>query len=65
MEKCNRVLDYASTYPNATIWYHVSDMILMKDTDAAYLVITAARSFIAGHYYFTNWILNFSKGNPT
>ena len=65
MEKCNKVLDYASTYPNVNIWYHAIDMILMKDTYAAYLFLPAAHSCIAGHYYFRNHILDYSKGNPT
>ena len=39
MDICNQVLYYASTHPNATIRYHASNMILMADTDAAYLVL--------------------------
>ena len=39
MDKCNQVLDYASTHPNLTICYHASDMILMTDTDSDYLVL--------------------------
>ena len=52
--KCNQVLDYESTHPNATIWYHASDMILMTDTNTAYIVILTDLIHIAGHYYFTN-----------
>ena len=33
--KCNRLLDYAETYPNAAIRYHESNMILHGDMDAA------------------------------
>ena len=40
-------------------------MILMTDTDATYLVLPEARSRIAGYYYFTNRMLDYSKGNPT
>ena len=65
MDKCNQVLDYASTHPNATICYHASGMILITNTYYAYLVIPEAHSFIAGHYYFTNRMLDYSKGNPT
>ena len=65
MDKCNQVMDYASTHPNATIQYHASDMILpMTHTYAAYLVLPTYRSRIAGHYYFTNHMLDHSKGNP-
>ena len=36
--KYNQMLDYASTHMNATILYHASDMILMTDTYATYLI---------------------------
>ena len=36
----------------------------MTDTDSAYLVITEACSCIAVYYYFTNHMLNYSKGTP-
>ena len=39
MDKCNQVLDYASTHPNATICYHAIYMILMTDIDATSLVL--------------------------
>ena len=65
MYKCNQVLDYASTHPNATIRYHANNMILMTDTDSAYLVLPEARYRIAGYHYFTNRILDYSKGSPT
>ena len=65
MDECNQVLDYTSTHPNATIRYHASDMILMKDTDVSYLVLLETYSSIAEYYYFTNRMLNYSKGNPT
>ena len=51
MDKCNQVLDYASTHPNATI--------------SVYLVLLEACSLIAGYYYFANRMLDYSKGNPT
>lgn len=54
MNKCNQLLDYVATYPNATIRYKASKMILQVDTDAAYLVLPKARSRCAGHYYLTN-----------
>ena len=65
MDKCNQVLDYASTHPNTTIHYHASDMILMTDTDSAYLDILEACSFISGYYYFTNRMIDYYKDNPT
>ena len=65
MDKFNQVLYYASTHPDATICYHASDMILMTDIDATYLVLPEARSRIVGYYYFTNRILDYSKVTPT
>ena len=44
---------------------HKSNMILMTDTYATYLILLEARSRIVGNYYFTDLNLNYSKGNPT
>ena len=65
LTKCNQVLDYAATNPHVTIRYHASDMILITDTNSAYIVLTYARSLIADHYYLTDRMLDYSKGNPT
>ena len=54
LSKCHRLLNYAATYPTATIRYHASDMILTVDTDAAYLVFPKARSRVAGYFYLSN-----------
>ena len=51
-DKCTRLLDYVSTFPNVTLRYHASNMHLHVDSDAAYLVAPKARSRIAGFYYF-------------
>ena len=40
-------------------------MILVKDTDAAYLVLPESHNLIAGYYYFRNRMLDYYKGNPT
>ena len=40
-------------------------MILMTYKDTAYLVLPAARSLILGHYYFTNRMPDYSKGDST
>ena len=55
-------MGYAATYPNATIQYHASDMILHVDTDLAYLVLPNARSRVAGHYFLSNHPS--PRGNP-
>ena len=52
--KCNRLMDYVATYPNAKLRYFASDMILHVDSDAAYLVQPGARSHIAGYYILIN-----------
>ena len=45
---------YAATYPNTYIRFYNSDMILMLDTDATYLVMPKSLSRIAGHYCLGN-----------
>ena len=54
LNKFKRLLDYVATYPDATIRYKASKMVLQVDTDAAYLVLLKAQSHCAGHYYLTN-----------
>ena len=53
-QKCQRLMDYAATYPDIFIRYHASDMVLHVDSDAAYLVAPKARSRIAGYYYLSH-----------
>jgi hypothetical protein len=64
LKKCDRLMDYAATYPNAVIRYHASDMILHVDTDAAYLVLPKAKSRVAGHYYLSNHPPTTGKPTP-
>ena len=45
-----RLLDYANTYSNGTVRFHKSDMQLVVDSDAAYLVLPKARSRFAGYF---------------
>ena len=40
-------------------------MVLIKDTDADYLVFPESLSRITGYYYFTNRMIDSSKGTPT
>ena len=44
-------LDYMHTYPDATIRYYASDMILNVHSDASYLTAPKARSRIGGHFF--------------
>ena len=40
-------------------------MILIMDINAAYLIIPASLSRIAGQYYFTKRVIDYSEVNPT
>ena len=44
LEKCYRLLNYAATFPNATITYYPSDMIIIANGDASYNSESNARS---------------------
>ena len=66
MKTCDQLLDYAATYPNATIRYHASDMILITDSDAAYLVLPRSRSRVSANLHFsTTRMPDYAKGTPT
>jgi hypothetical protein len=47
----NQMLDYLATHPEATIRYHASDMILHIRSDASYLSVSNARSFLGGLFF--------------
>ena len=47
-------MDYANTYKDAYVRFYASDMHLMVDSDAAYLVLPKARSRIAGYFRLAN-----------
>lgn len=47
----DRLLDYAASYPNASITYHRSDMVLRCVSDASYLSESLARSRAGGIHY--------------
>ena len=53
-QKLTKLLDYVSCYPNAVIRFHASDMCLHVDLDVAYLVLTKARSRLAGHSFLSD-----------
>ena len=52
MDKAQRLMDYAATYPDAYLRYYASNMVLHCDSDASYLVMPKARSRYAGFFYF-------------
>ena len=51
MEQTKHFLDYIDTYPDSTIRYYASDMILNVHSDASYLTAPKARSRIGGHFF--------------
>jgi len=52
--RTDHLLDYLATNPDATLKYDASDMILVIETDAAYLVQPKAKSRAAGWFVLTN-----------
>ena len=54
-EKAKMLLDSAATYQNAVIHYKDRNMFLHVDSDAAYLTMTEAKVFYAGHFYLSDW----------
>ena len=54
MAACHQLLDLLATHPDAAIWYHASDMILVFDTDASYISELGGKTRAAAYYYMTN-----------
>ena len=54
VEALNHFLDYCATYPEATVLYRASDMMLHNNSDAAYIIATGARSRAAVYTYLGN-----------
>ena len=48
------LLNYVATFPNATICYHASDLILHCHSDSSYLYKSKAQSQAAGHFYLSS-----------
>ncbi len=52
MEKAKQLLDYLATNPDATIWYHTSDMIMNVHSNApSYLSEAGTCSRACGHFF--------------
>jgi hypothetical protein len=47
----DHLLDYLAPYPDATVRYHVSDMILHIHSDASYLSVSNAHSRLGGLFF--------------
>jgi hypothetical protein len=54
MEKCDMLMDYLASNPDAKVRFYASDMYLYLETDAAYLVLPQARSWCAAYYYLSD-----------
>eukprot|EP00957_Ditylum_brightwellii_P074122 5632466-Ditylum_brightwellii.AAC.1 len=46
-------MDFFHTYPNAHLRFFAKDAQLCVDSDAAYLVMSAAKSHIAGYFFLS------------
>ncbi len=61
MEKAKQLLDYLATYPDTTILFKASDMILNVHSDTSYLSKSDAQSQACSHF-FMGWMP--ADGNP-
>ena len=53
-DKIQRLLDYVNTYKNAKVRFYASDMQLLVDSDASFLVLPKAKSRVAGYFRLAN-----------
>ena len=54
MKKVQTLMDYANTYQNVYVRFYASDMQLLVDSDAFYLVLPKTRSRIAEYFRLAN-----------
>ena len=54
MKEIDYLLNYLATYPNATIRYRASDMIIYIRGNAVYKVLPEARSKAEEYFYLSN-----------
>mmetsp|Transcript_13683 Transcript_13683/g.16644 ORF Transcript_13683/g.16644 Transcript_13683/m.16644 type:complete len:132 (+) Transcript_13683:573-968(+) len=47
-------MNFLPTHPNGIVRYHASDIVLHVDTDAAYLVLSNAKSRITVNFYLSS-----------
>ena len=59
------LLNYAANHPDATIHYHVSDMILHVASNASYLCKERARSRAGGHFFLADRLVKNGDKPPT
>ena len=51
LDRCQQLLDYCASNPDAKVRFRASDMILNVHSDASYLSATRAHSQVAGYYF--------------
>ena len=54
MTKLSQLLNYCASYPDATVRFSASDMLLAVESDASYLSVAKGRSRAAGYFFLTN-----------
>ena len=54
LDATTRLLNYCATYPNPTLRFVASDMILRVFSDASYLSVSKCRSRAAGYFYLSS-----------
>ena len=55
IKNMNQLLDYCCTFPNETIRYTKSDMILKVQSDSGYLNVVGYKSRVGGYFI---WVMN-------
>ena len=53
-KKVQRLLDYTNTHQDISLQFFASDMQITVDSDAAFLMLTKARSRVAVYFRFLN-----------
>eukprot|EP00957_Ditylum_brightwellii_P146028 11120181-Ditylum_brightwellii.AAC.1 len=53
LKETDHLLNYLATYPNSTVCFCASDMILYIHSNVAYMVLPEARSCTGGYFYLS------------
>ena len=53
-KECQQIIDYSTTYLDVYIYYHASNIVLLVDSDATYLVMPNAKSWIDRYFQLNN-----------
>ena len=63
IKNLNQLLDYCHTFPNSTIRYTKSDIILKVHSDEEYLNVVGYKSRVGGYFYMGNEQCNNNDNN--